>query len=268
MAVRRLRDRQRGERDPRQREVDDEDGDRHELDRLRDVLDRVARLLGQVRDGLDPGVGDHRHRDREEELAPRRRDAPVDVRGQHMRAEDQGEAQQHEQHLRGEVDQRQPDVDARRLLDADDVERHQQQDHHAPADDVPRVLAQRRPEDREVVRHEERRDGDRDDVVEHLRPGRPERDELVEGVAREARRAAGLREAHRAFGVGGRGGGEDHAGDHEHDRRQAEREDGRDAERVVDRGADVAVGGREERRRPEDALEPLLAPPSRHRGGL
>ena len=137
----------------------------------------------------------------------------------------------------------------------------EQDDHDAAADDVPRVLAQRPPEDREVVRHEERRDGDRDDVVEHLRPRRPERDELVEGVAREARGAAGLREAHRPLRVGGRGGGEDQARDHEDDRRQAEREDGRDAERVVDRRADVAVSGREERRRPENALQPLLPPP-------
>ena len=132
------------------------------------------------------------------------------------------------------------------------------------ADDVPRVLLQRLPEDREVVRHEERRDGDRDDVVEHLRPRRPERDELVEGVAREARRAAGLGEADGALGVGGGGRGEEDAGDHEDERRQPEREDGGDAERVVDRGADVAVRGREERVRTEDALE-LLRSPSGHR---
>ena len=72
------------------------------------------------------------------------------------------------------------------------------------ADDVPRVLLERLPEDREVVRDEERRDGDRDDVVEHLRPGGSEADELVEGVAREARRAARLRVAHGALGVGQR----------------------------------------------------------------
>ena len=38
----------------------------------------------------------------------------------------------------------------------------------------------------EVVGHEERRDGDRDDVVEHLAPGREEGPELVEGPAGEA----------------------------------------------------------------------------------
>ena len=119
-------------------------------------------------------------------------------------------------------------------------------------------VLQRLPEDREVVRDEERRDGDRDDVVEHLRPRRPERDELVEGVPREARRAAGLGVADGALGVGRRRAREDEARDQEDERRQPEREDGGDAERVVDRGADVAVRGREERRRPEDALELYL----------
>ena len=75
----------------------------------------------------------------------------------------------------------------------------------------------------EVVRDEERRDGDRDDVVEHLRPGGPELDELVEGVAREARRAARLGIAHGALGVRERRRGEDEAGDDEDERRQAER---------------------------------------------
>ena len=55
-------------------------------------LTRVPRLFGEVRDGLDPGVGDHRDRDREEEVLPGRRDAEVDVRGQDVRAEDEHEA--------------------------------------------------------------------------------------------------------------------------------------------------------------------------------
>ena len=119
------------------------------------------------------------------------------------------------------------------------------------------------------MRHEEGRRRDRDDVHEHLRPGGAEGDDLVEGVAREARRAAGLRVAHGALGVRGRGGGEDDAGDDEHERRQPERVDRGQAERVVDRRADVAVGGREERRRPENSFEPgLLPPPPGHCGTL
>ena len=42
--------------------------------------------------------------------------------------------------------------------------------------------------------------------------------------------------------------------------RQAEREGRGDAERVVDRGADVAVSGREERGRAEHALELNFSP--------
>jgi hypothetical protein len=70
--------------------------------------------------------------------------------------------------------------------------------------------------------------------------------------------------ANDAFRVGRGRRGEDQAADHEDERRQAERDRSRDAERVVDRGADVAVGGGEERRRAEDALEALLAPAPSH----
>src|SRR3712207_7996948 len=63
----------------------------------------------------------------------------------------------------------------------------------SPGDDVGRRMAERLPEHAQVVRHEVRRDGARDDVVEHLRPGGAERPELVEGVPRERRRAARLR---------------------------------------------------------------------------
>jgi hypothetical protein len=55
----------------------------------------------------------------------------------------------------------------------------------------------------------------------------------------------------------------------EDERGQAERVDGREAECVVDRGADVAVGGGEERRRSENALElDLPASAAGHRRSL
>ena len=132
----------------------------------------------------------------------------------------------------------------------------------APADDVPRVRSQRLPEDREVVRDEERRRRDRDDVDEHLRPGRTEGDELVEAVSREARRAAGLGKADGSLGIRRGGRREDDPRDDEDERRQPEGEDGGEAEGVVDRRADVAVRRREERRRAEHPLHPHLAPPS------
>ena len=100
-------------------------------------------------------------------------------------------------------------------------------------------------EHREVRRHGVGRDRDRDRVVEHLRPGGEERDGLVEGAARERRRAAGLREARGCLGVGRSREREDHARDRERDRRHPPGVERRDAERVVDRGADVAVGRRE-----------------------
>ena len=143
---------------------------------------------------------------------------------QHLGAEDEREAEQHEEHLRPEVDHREPDRELRRLGDPDDVERHEQDDHDRAADDVPRVLAERLPEDREVVGHEERGGRDRDDVDEHLRPRRAERDELVEAVPREARRAARLGEAHRPLRVRRRRGREHDARDDEDERRQPERD--------------------------------------------
>src|SRR5205807_9890096 len=91
-----------------------------------------------------------------------------------------------------------------------------------------------------------------------LRPARAEGDELVEGVPGEARRTARLRVTHGALGIRRGGRNEEEARDHEDERRQSEREGRRQPERVVDRAANVPVRGREERRRAEDALEPVL----------
>ncbi len=110
------------------------------------------------------------------------------------------------------------------------------------------------------MRDEERRDGDRRHVVQHLRPGGQEADGLVEGVAREAGGAAGLRVADRSLGVRRSRRGEEEPGDHEYDRRQPERVERGDAEGVVDGRADVAVGRGEQRRRSQDAFEPFSAP--------
>ena len=118
------------------------------------------------------------------------------------------------------------------------------------------------------MRHEERRGRDRDDVDEHLRPRCAEADELVERVAREARGATGLGVPHRPLGVRRRGRREDDARDEEDERCQPEREDGREAERVVDRRADVAVRGGEESGRAEHPLHlhfPTAPPPGHAR---
>src|SRR5436190_206115 len=109
------------------------------------------------------------------------------------------------------------------------------------------------------MRHEVRRDGDRDRVVEHLGPGREEGPELVERVAGEARRPTRLGVHRGGLGVGGGREEEDEAGDDEHHRGEAQGEARHQPEGVVDRGPDVAVGGREERVDAQDALEPVEA---------
>ena len=191
----------------------------------------------------------------------------MDVLDEHVGAEDEREADDHEQELRREVDYRERDRELCGLLHAYDVECDEHGDHDHAAGDVPRVLAERLPEDREVVRDEERRDADRDDIHQHLRPAGGEAHELVEGMAREARGAARLGEARRAFGVGGSGGGEHDARDDEDERRQTERVDGGQAQCVVDRGADVAVGGGEEGGGAEHPLHLDLTPAAASRHG-
>ena len=214
-----------------------------------------------------PGVGEHCDRDRDREVRPRRRDSPLDVLDERLRAEDERETHDDEDDLGREVDDRERDRELRGLLHADDVQRDEHDDDDRADDDVPRVRVQRLPEDRQVVGDEERRHGDGDDVDEHLRPARDEAHELVEGVPREARRASRLREPRRPLRVG-RGRRREHdARDDEDDRRQPERVERGQAEGVVDRGADVAVRRGEERGRAEDALEldfPPAVPVTRH----
>ena len=232
------------------------------LDRRRDRLRLVLGLLGHVRDRLDAGVGDHADRDREQEVAPRRRDAEHDVVDERFGREHEEEPREHEQHLGQEVDDGERDVQPGRLLGAEDVDGAQQDDDADAEEDVAGALLEeldRLEQAAEVVRDEERRDRDGDDVVEHLRPRREERPELVERAPREARRAARLGVHRRRLGVRRGGAEEDRAGDQEDQRRQAEREARDQAQRVVDRRADVAVGGREEGVDAQDALETVQA---------
>ena len=161
-----------------------------------------------------------------------------------------------QQHLGQEVGDRQRHVQRRRLLDAADVDDRQHDDHERAGDDVAGRVAQFLPEQpADVVRDEERGDRDRRRVGQHLRPGGEERPELVERAAREARRAARLREHRRRLGVRRGGAEEEHPGDQEDDRGETQRVARDEAERVVDRRSDVAVGRREEGVDPQDALE-------------
>jgi hypothetical protein len=103
------------------------------------------------------------------------------------------------------------------------------------------------------MKNDEIEDGD--DVVEYLRPTRGEARRLVERPSSKAGGAAGLGEVGGRLRVCHRGHDEDDPGDQEGNRGQAEREDGDEAKRVIDGGADVAVGGRRECPRAEHALE-------------
>ncbi len=250
-------DRQRRQRDQRQGEVDREDGDHHALDRRRDRVVRVARLAGHVRDRLDARVRDGADRDRQQELGQGRRLAEErQVVDEDPRVEDQRDAEAHDRQLAAEVDHGEDEVDADRVLDAAHVDECQQRDDDRRQHDVPRRLLEAFPREAPgIVRREERRDGDRDDVVEHLRPGREERPQLVERAPGEQRRAARLGIHRGRLGVCRGGAVEERSRDQEDERREARRERRDEPQRVVDRRADVAVRRREERVDPEHALQ-------------
>jgi hypothetical protein len=114
----------------------------------------------------------------------------------------------------------------------------------------------------QVVRHEERRERDHDQVVEKENPAGHEAGEVVERAPDERRGAAGLRERRGRLGVGDGDEQEQQAGDEQHERREAERVQRDHAEREVDRGRDLAVGDREQRPRVE--LAPQAGELARH----
>ena len=171
--------RQRRQRDRRQERVDREHGDDHVHDRARDVPGRVDRLLGHVRDRLDAGVGHHRDRDRDDEVAPCRRRP----RGGRC-----------DWSVSGEKTTNRPittssawvarSASARKMLSPAAsftptmLSAARSTHDEGAADDVHRMRAKRvaAGEDRQVVRHEDRRDRDRHRVVQHLRPTGEERD--------------------------------------------------------------------------------------------
>ena len=95
----------------------------------------------------------------------------MDLTDEQVRVEDEEEADPDEHDLGQQVGDREHEVEPRRLLGALDVEQREQADQSDPDEDVARAVAERLPEDGQVMRHEEGRDRDRDDVVEHLPPG-------------------------------------------------------------------------------------------------
>ena len=114
--------------------------------------ERLLRLLGHVRDRLDPGVGDHADRDPEGEVPPGRRRAEVDLADQQVRVEHEDDPDDDEQDLGEQVGDREHEVEPSRLLGALDVEQREQPDQDDAADHVPGPVAERIPEDGQVVR--------------------------------------------------------------------------------------------------------------------
>ena len=126
--------------------------------------------------------------------------------------------------------------------------------------DLPARLGEVAGDRLQVVRHRDRRQGGHDQVVDQDRPAGDEGDQLVEGVAGEARGAAALAEHRPALDVAERGQDEEQAGGEEDQRRQAEAAVGDDAEREVDREADRRVDGDEQPGDAEPALQQRLEP--------
>jgi hypothetical protein len=105
------------------------------------------------------------------------------------------------------------------------------------------------------VRQEERGERDHDQVVEEERPAGDEAGQVVDRAPNERGGAARLRQRRRRFCVRQRDEQEEQADAKENERREAERVQGDDAEREVDRRRDLAVGDREERAGVELAAE-------------
>ncbi len=134
--------RQRGQRDDRDAGVHAEHGDQHEVDGLGYVVAGVLGLLGHVGDRLDPGVGDHRDRQREDQLRPGRRHSEMDLVDEQRRVQDEHEPEPDQQDLRAEVGDGEEQVEFGRLAETADVQRGEQHDRDQPADDVARVVGE------------------------------------------------------------------------------------------------------------------------------
>ena len=239
------------------RDVDQDDEPDPGKEAARQVASRLARLLGEVRHRLEPRVGEHRQRQGEGDLVPGRLGADRDSARERVPREEQREAERHEAELRDEVEHGDDDpvaVEGRATEQAD----HSDADDHADRDDqVPGVPAEggHLERGREVMRQKERRERDHDQVVEEERPAGEEAGEVVERPANEGRGAARLRDRRGALCVRERNDQEEGAHEREHLGGEPQRVQGDDPEGDVDRGGDLAVRDREERRGVEDALK-------------
>src|SRR2546430_15071243 len=95
-------------------------------------------------------------------------------------------------------------------------------DHPAAGYDVPWTMDPREERAGNVVRHEQRRERDHDQVVEEERPARDEADQVVVGDANERRGATGLPDRSGPFRIRQRDDQEERADDEQDERREPE----------------------------------------------
>ena len=245
----------------------DRDRDRHDGADPREEASwqrapRLLRLGRQVRDRLEPRVREHRERERERELVPRRVRAEVDP-AERVRIEEEREPEHDQEHVRDHGNDRDDDGQPVELRPADEPDGRQREDHCHSDDDVPRRVAELlQAERREVVRDEDRRQRRHDQVVEEQHPARREARGIVERAPDEQRRTAGLRDRRSSLGVRHRNEQEDDTCREQDERGEPERVQRDDAEREVERRADLAVRHRGERDPAERTRQPFE--PSRH----
>ena len=215
------------------------------------------RLLGEIGDRLEPGVREHRQRQREHELVPRRRHAERQPARQGAAGEEQREAEHDEQQLRDEIEQRHRDPEGVEPRAPHEPRRRDQGDQHGAGDRVARMARDRVDAEREpeVVREEQRRQRDHDQVVEEEHPAGEEAREVVERNPDEGRRASRLADRRRPLRVRQRHDQEERPDDPEDRRRESERVQRDDPEGEVDRGGDLAVGDRGESRSVEGPFQ-------------
>ena len=138
----------------------------------------------------------------------------------------------------------------------DQTDDRHSRDHPAPCDDVPGPVQLGEEGTGDVVRQEQRRECDHDQVVEEESPAGDEAPEVVEGNPDEGRSAPGLADRRGSLRIRERDDQEEQTGREQDRRREPEGVQRDDPEREVDRGGDLPVRDREEGGRIEDPLEP------------
>ncbi len=241
----------------------DEHGHEHDEadggeERARQRAAGLRRLLGQVRDRLEPRVREHRQREREREIGPLLAAGELEAVAERLRREHEREPDQHENGLDGEVEHRDDHPAHVQLRPTDDPHGRDRTDDRAPDGHVPGSLAQRRRAEgrAEIVRHEERRERHHDEEVEEQHPAGGEPEHVRERAPHEGCGSTGFGNRRGSLGVGQRDEDEDRARQEEDERRESERRRRDDPERDVERRRDLPVRDGEERRSVEDAFEP------------